>query len=503
MNHAAFQTAEYQGAFELEQERSLRKRFVLYCVVVIVLIVFWRLLDSLLAYGLSGVGALGGPSSGVEAEVVVVWIAAALRVVVYALALWFSSRRLISRTLLLRLAFGLILLSGGVAIASNVAQLVLSREGTALFRGTTAVYLGISGSIAVLTVHFFACVLLPFRPVEAIRAAVPLLILNGLVTAVFGFRTPLPTLLTVLLIPAIAVPGVAVCWYRYSKFRQEFADRKLRGSYSELRRELVDARKLHEALFPAQVKEGPLRFGYVYEPMRQIGGDYLFARFEPDAATAHRMHLLIIDVTGHGIAAALTVNRLYGEIERVFAESPGAGPGEVLVALNRYVHLTLARHSIYATALCVRVDQRADVLEYASGGHPPAYIATADGRIERLDSTAFVLGACLPEDFDPCVQRVPFMQGDTLLAYTDGAMEARDRDGRMFGLAGLERTLAACTIKGGHLHGYCRAVLEAVGGHRAGQADDDTLVVEVRRSVTIKPQSVPVSDLVTTGGRAG
>ena len=101
--------------------------------------------------------------------------------------------------------------------------------------------------------------------------------------------------------------------------------------------------------------------------MRQIGGDYLFARFEPDARRPRRFHLLIIDVPGHGIAAALTVNRLYGEIERLFAENPETGPGEVLAALNRYVHLTLSRHSIYATA-CVRIDTERDLLEYAWAG---------------------------------------------------------------------------------------------------------------------------------------
>ncbi len=178
-----------------------------------------------------------------------------------------------------------------------------------------------------------------------------------------------------------------------------------------------------------------------------------------------RLNVLLLDVTGHGIAAALTVNRLYGEVERLFAENPHAGPGEVLSALNKYVHLTLATHSVYVTALCLRLDQERGVLEYASGGHPPAFLCGADGRIEQLDSTAFVLGACAAPDFDPAVESRPFMPGDTLLAYTDGAIEARNSAGRMLSIAGFTKIIA------GH-HGrcgerlLCDLVLEGVERHR-------------------------------------
>ncbi|MBX3385106.1 MAG: serine/threonine-protein phosphatase [Phycisphaeraceae bacterium] len=501
MNPATPHTSEYHGAFEVEQARSLRRRFMQYCVVVIALILAWRLGAALMTYGLSGMGGAVA-SAGANADQVVRWSAAFIRAALYGWALWVSARRAIKREDLLRLAFGLILASGFVALAANVAQLMVASDGAPLIRGTSAVTLGISGAIAVLIVHLLACVFLPFRPSEAVRVAVPLVAANVLITAAFGFRTPLVTVLTILLIATVAFPGIAVCWWRFSRFREQYAVRQIRGRYSELRRELVDARRLHEALFPPQVTDGPLRLGYVYEPMRQIGGDYLFARFEPDARRPKRFHLLIIDVTGHGIAAALTVNRLYGEIERLFAENPETGPGEVLAALNRYVHLTLSRHSIYATALCVRIDTERDLLEYASGGHPPAYVATADGRIERLDSTSFVLGACPPSEFDPGVRTCDFMEGDTLIAYTDGAMEARNREGRMFGLAGLEQALATCTIRGGHVHGFCRSVLEAVDSHRAGQADDDTLIVEVRRAVHVRPQTLPVSALEATVARA-
>jgi sigma-B regulation protein RsbU (phosphoserine phosphatase) len=256
----------------------------------------------------------------------------------------------------------------------------------------------------------------------------------------------------------------------------------LRGRYAEMRRELVDARRIHEALFPLPVEEGPVRFRYVYEPMRQLGGDYLFARFVPSPhGEQPAFNLLVFDVTGHGIAAALTVNRLHGELERLFAEEPYSGPGEILGALNRYVHLTLAGHSVYVTALCCRIDPNRDVLEYASGGHPPAFVCTVDGRLEQLDSTALVLGAAAAGDFETEVHRQRFGPGDTLVAFTDGAMEARNGLGRHLGVVGLQRLLASLRVP--KERECIRAILEAVSRHRAGAPEDDVLVVEVHRPV--------------------
>jgi serine phosphatase RsbU (regulator of sigma subunit) len=251
-----------------------------------------------------------------------------------------------------------------------------------------------------------------------------------------------------------------------------------------MRRELVDARRIHESLFPKPIHDGPLRFSYRYEPMRQIGGDYLYARFSPPTLECPEgpgaFNLLLIDVTGHGIAAALTVNRLYGEVERVFGEDPYASPADVLAALNRYVHLTLSRHSIYATALCIRVNCERDLVEFASGGHPPAFLCAADGTMHELASTSFVLGAVGPGDFDAGMQQLRFVCGDALLAYTDGAIEARNPDGRMLGVLGLQKAIAVCGAARMELAAH---VLKIVEGHRVGPPEDDTLVVEICRSV--------------------
>ena len=239
--------------------------------------------------------------------------------------------------------------------------------------------------------------------------------------------------------------------------------------------------------------------------MRQIGGDYLYACVcEPgdDASgslslassssipdSTQALNVVLMDVTGHGIPAALTVNRLYGELRRIYAESPNAHPGEVLRLLNRYVNLTLADHSLYVTAVCIRVDPATDQLHYASAGHPPSYIRASDGTLHELPATTWLLGATDNAHFDPAAVSHHFAAGDTLIAYTDGVIESRGKDGRMLGMDGLRQLLAdrQRVIEGA----WPRRVLERVTAYRFGPAQDDALVIEITRPVGHIPTADP------------
>lgn len=505
MSGLSLNTSEVSHAFEREQERWLRKRFIKYCTVVIVLTILTRLLIA--GIDLATDSALPTNTNSKPTPISVTlssYGSSIVRASLYGLALFVAFRRPHSRGEILRMVFWLIVLSGTVLLLSNAYSLWMDARATnrsAFDLGESKAFLlGTSGAVAIFFGHFFACLFLPWKPLESLRPVLPLVVLNTVITLFFGYKTPLITILTILTFPIVVLPGIAVSAWRFSRFRDRFAVDQLHGRYREMRRELIDARKLHEALFPAPIATGPVRFSYMYEPMRQIGGDYLFARMMHGPHGPRMFNMLLVDVTGHGIAAALTVNRLYGEIERLFAENPEAGPGEVLASLNRYVHLTLARHSVYVTALCARVNLESDTLEFASGGHPPAFLSTADGRIDQLDSTSFVLGACAAEDFDPCVENRPFHPGDTLIAYTDGAIEARNAGGRMLGIVGLRQILAAEGKTKTSEHGFAPAVLRNVERHRNGPPEDDTLVVELHRPIGVS-LNIAASELVHASAR--
>ena len=214
------------------------------------------------------------------------------------------------------------------AARARTARLVNSR--------TVRTGIGLFGMFwSIFITHFIACLFLPWRVREAVRPALLLLAGAALLIAfdVTLQRTSIWSVpVGVLALPISVLPGVGWCWWRYSRYRRTyrfvFEGRELR----ELRKELDGAKRIHESSLPPIYPAGPLRLSYVYEPMSQIGGDLIFVHPKPPkkpyhfdraarAAPLPRHTMVLLDVTGHGVAAALTVNRLVGELERIFAEN--------------------------------------------------------------------------------------------------------------------------------------------------------------------------------------
>jgi serine phosphatase RsbU (regulator of sigma subunit) len=336
--------------------------------------------------------------------------------------------------------------------------------------------------------YTIACLFIPWTMREALRPAAVLLVANALIVTgdlIFSIRQPGARLISVACLaasPLSILPGLLICWWRFSRFRKRFRLTFESLGYRKLQTELAGARRLHESsLPPANLHtSGPVRLAYAYEPMRQIGGDILYVH-PTDPPDAARVSVVLIDVNGHGIAAALMANRVIGETQRLFAENPDASPDQILCALNRYVRLTMAKDSVFATALVLRVDAVAGTLEYANGGHPPALLRRAgEGEWVRLNPDTYLLGVHDGEDYCPDCHRLAFGPGDALLAYTDGATEARNPSGEMLtmgGLQGLLAQLAGVTPP----ERWPQALLHLVVTHRRAPAADDTLLVSVLR----------------------
>ncbi len=538
MTSATF-TTEFRHEYEAERERWLRKRFLSYCGVVIALsttVLFIQFLAIML-------GSTGG--RGLAAWLPLA-LGAALTLL-YVGAYIHGYRHLLTRTQALAVVFWLIVINGSVSLISSPfvvrAQIDQTIQDTIEARdrqieadrrsrqtnpladpapqtktpndikvrtGTGPIRIDLDGNdaeellndpkkretmiaqavilnnglVAIFFSHLFACLFLPWTPRESIRPIIPLLILSALLNLYYIRLFPVGAAIAIFTSPLVAVPGMGICVWRNSRFRERFNIRMLKGRYGEIKQELASARQIHESLFPQPITTGPVRFEYRYEPMRQIGGDYLFVKqAQLEGKPLPIMHMAIVDVTGHGIGAALTVNRLYGEIARRFGENSNASPGEILTGLNDYLHHSLATHSVYATAVCLRFDPNTGSLAWASAGHPPAFLRTVDGKIDRLDSTTLVLGACRGDDFHHNEQATRFHPGDMLLLYTDGAIETRNAQGRMLGLRGLESLIAS--VHPDETGGYASAVLRGVDEHRFGPAQDDTLIVEVWRPLKI------------------
>lgn len=472
---------EFDHEFELERDRWLRRRFLWLCVVL-GLFSLWGLVPQVFS---------GFPRHWDDEAVGM--LEAALGVAVWAGAFVYARRTPPRRRTYLALAFWLTAVGGAISLVCTRVQLGLAEHEFAPATGTSAAsFSAWVAPLLVLLNHFIVCLFIPWTVREAIRPAVVFVAVTVLVAAfdIATGRTSAWALLPIPLAALATAPGLLICWWRYSRFRRRFQLTFESAKYRKLQSELAGARRVHEScLPPTRIDEGPVRLSYVYEPMRHIGGDLLFvpprlARRAGEDGNATTFSAVILDVTGHGIAAALGVNRIVGELERLFAERPDVEPAELLLALNRYVCLTLSRHDMFATAACVRVDAGRGVLQWSSGGHPTAFLRrAAGGAVERLESTGMMLGVCDGSDFEPGQAEVSFGPGDALVVYTDGAAEAWDAAGKAVGIAGVQRLLAEVSADGRPADQWPDAILRRVQAHRAAPPDDDTLVAAVYRPV--------------------
>ncbi|MFM8642176.1 MAG: PP2C family protein-serine/threonine phosphatase [Phycisphaerales bacterium] len=340
-----------------------------------------------------------------------------------------------------------------------------------------------SGLTNIFFLHFFASVFLPWSPRESLRPMYPILsgfIMEFAVLKALGRIGMGETVGALLGAPLMLVPGLAISAWRLRRHRRRFDRSMVTKGFFAMRRELSQARSVQMALFPAAIHRPELDFDYAYQPANEVGGDFIHASVDAKG----RLDIVLMDVTGHGLASALTVARLSGEIERLLAEDPDIAPGAVLRALNRYVSLTLSRHSVYLTALAIQVDPAHGTVRYVNAGHPPAWVRRGDGSVERFDSTTFLLGAVPDDEFDAEEREIALGPADTLVLVTDGVHEAPDRAGRQFGLERIRDAIARMPA-GARL---AQQLSTAVEQWRGRVGDDDVLVATVR-----VPQAVPVA----------
>ncbi|MBL9149625.1 MAG: serine/threonine-protein phosphatase [Phycisphaerae bacterium] len=450
----------YRGEYEIELERWFRRRFGWLCVAFLI----WQALAAILL-ALSLVVrpediATGDGQGPMFARA----MAAVSTVSVLVVVLWFwrSVRpKIETRAEAVQAATRMILTLGAMTFLFELAILIAHPGAPMVPLASIAFW------------HLMASLFLPWSPRESLTPIAPLL----LAWAVwYGVRGGLQgewvsTPIHVLLAPLVLVPGLAVSQWRLTRHRRQFRTKVRKRLFASMRRELQQARIIHESLFPKPFDDGDVRFDYRYRPAHEIGGDFVHLWTDHVGV----MHLTVLDVTGHGLASAMTVHRLYGEIERLRFEHPYLRPGSVLSLLNRYVTLTLAQHKIFATALLVRFDPRDGSCMYANAGHPPVFLRARNAAIRELDSTAPMLGVLQPQDFGVEDLTFTLEPGDTLIAYTDGAFEPRNRKGQKLGIAGLQASLKRNPAP----PSWADFLLSLVESHSGGALDDDILIASL------------------------
>ena len=204
------------------------------------------------------------------------------------------------------------------------------------------------------------------------------------------------------------------------------AIRKQAASERRRKSELEIAANVQQKLFPGKPRRlKTIDYAGQCVAAREVGGDYYDFLDVADG----NLGFVLADVSGKGVPAAL----LMANLQACFRSQPAAGllrPAEVLRTVNKHFYDSTGTER-FATLFFAIYDDRARKLRYANCGHVAPLLLRADGRIERLDPTATMLGAF--REWTSTEAETALYPGDTLLLYSDGVTEAGVDLGEEFG----------------------------------------------------------------------
>jgi serine phosphatase RsbU (regulator of sigma subunit) len=181
--------------------------------------------------------------------------------------------------------------------------------------------------------------------------------------------------------------------------------------------ELEIAKQVQARLFPQRLPPmESLEYAGACIQARQVGGDY----HDFLDLGRGRFGLVIADISGKGIAAALMMANLQANLRSLCAIALDE-PERLLRSVNQLFYEN-TNESAYATLIFAEYDDATRRLRYANCGHLAALLLRHDGAIEKLDSTCTVVG--LFREWDCSMRECQLFPGDTLVLYTDGITES-------------------------------------------------------------------------------
>jgi serine phosphatase RsbU (regulator of sigma subunit)/predicted ester cyclase len=259
---------------------------------------------------------------------------------------------------------------------------------------------------------------------------------------------------------------------RKRRLEQEIRERE------RVEQELRVARSIQQASLPEKVPElEGWQISPFYQPAREVGGDFYDFHLLPDG----KLGLVVGDATGKGVPAALVMATTCGMLQAVARALGSSSPGEVLAQVNETL-LARIPTNMFVTCFYSVLEPHSGTLSYANAGHDPPYMRRGNDDADELRARGMPLGLMAGMEYEE--QRASLREGESVLFYSDGLVEAHDPEGEMFGFPRLRELIAHHAEEEGALGEFLMDELYSFVGKGWEQEDDITLLT-LRRSASL------------------
>jgi serine phosphatase RsbU (regulator of sigma subunit) len=252
----------------------------------------------------------------------------------------------------------------------------------------------------------------------------------------------------------------------------EEAAQRAKAERERLVQELEIATRIQTSILPRDLRVEGLEIAAAMRPATEVGGDYYDVLPVEGGAW-----LGIGDVAGHGLRPGVIMVMLQSVVATAVAQSPAIRPREVVQITNRVLYQNVRerlQQDEHATLSVLRYEKSGH-LSYA-GAHEELVVYRAEtGRTETFETPGTWVAATLDIEDATVDSELVLAPGDILLLYTDGVIEATNRDGQAYGLERLRRTLETHAAES--VHTIRDRILHDVSIWLDRQLDDIALLV--------------------------
>ncbi|MCE9545700.1 MAG: SpoIIE family protein phosphatase [Planctomycetia bacterium] len=238
--------------------------------------------------------------------------------------------------------------------------------------------------------------------------------------------------------------------------------------------DLQMAHRVQQGLLPAAPPEVPgYRFFDFYTPANEVGGDF----YDYVELPGGRLAVVLADVSGKGVSAALLMAKLSAETRYCLASE--ADPANAMNRLNAsFIHA--GWEDRFVTLVVAVLEPATGIMKVFNAGHPSPLMRRSAGIVEEIEveQAGLPIGVDPDHRYKPCEVRLA--PGEAIALFTDGFSEAMNREGQLYGIERLRQRLSEPVADVGTLGPRVLSDVKQFVNGRA-QSDDMCLICVARK----------------------